>query len=454
MNLPHAHSLRARLLWFLLIAVVATALLQAGMAYRAALAEADELFDIQMRQMALSLSPGIPEGGQLALGEGPDDGDQFDFLVQVWTADGLSLFRSTAHAALPQRAVLGFSTIQARGTTYRLFSFDTGAQVIQVAQDEHVRRTMAAKLALRTVLPTLLLVPLLMALVWWVVNSSLAPVARVRQQVAARDVTELGELAEDRLPDEIRPLVQELNQLFRRVTQAFEAQKNFVADAAHELRTPLAALKLQVQTLRRAGDDTSRDIAITRLNAGIDRASRLIEQLLVLARQQSGAQVQLTAVDLGATVKLVLAELAAAAEARQIHINTQVSAPAWVSGQPDALQILVRNLVDNAIKYTPTAGHILVTVLTEDGRPRLIVQDSGPGITPADRSRVLDRFYRVVGSEVSGSGLGLAIVKTIADGHQAQVTLDQSEQLGGLRVTLQFPKAVLPLATSESVKPS
>jgi two-component system, OmpR family, sensor kinase len=438
-NLPYTHSLRARLLWFLLIAVVATALLQASMAYRAALAEADELFDIQMRQMALSLSPGIPQGGQLAPSEGQGDGDQFDFLVQVWTSDGLSLFRSTAHAALPQRAVLGFSTIQARGTTYRLFSFDTGAQVIQVAQDEHVRRTMAVKLALRTVLPTLLLVPLLMALVWWVVNSSLAPVARVRQQVAARDVAELGELAEDRLPDEIRPLVHELNLLFRRVTQAFEAQKNFVADAAHELRTPLAALKLQVQTLRRAGDDTSRDIAITRLNAGIDRASRLIEQLLVLARQQSGAQVQLTAVDLGASVKLVLAELALSAEARQIAIDTLVDEPTWVSGQAEALQILVRNLVDNAIKYTPTAGRILVTVLTEDGRPRLIVQDSGPGITPADRSRVLDRFYRVVGSEVSGSGLGLAIVKTIADGHQARVTLDQSEQLGGLRVTLEFP---------------
>lgn len=439
MNLPYAHSLRARLLWFLLVAVVATALLQAGMAYRAALAEADELFDIQMRQMALSLSPGIPQGGQLAPGASSGDGDQFDFLVQVWTSDGLSLFRSTAHAALPQRAVLGYSTIQARGTTYRLFSFDTGSQVIQVAQDEHVRQTMAAKLALRTVLPTLALVPLLMVLVWWVVSSSLAPVARVRQQVAARDVDDLGELAEDRLPDEIRPLVQELNLLFRRVTQAFEAQKNFVADAAHELRTPLAALKLQVQMLRRAADDTSRELAINRLNAGINRASRLIEQLLVLARQQSGAQAQATAVDLSATVQLVLAELAPLAEARQIHINTQARAPAWVSGQPEALQILVRNLIDNAIKYTPTAGRILVTVLTEDGTPRLIVEDSGPGITPEDRSRVLDRFYRVTGTEVGGSGLGLAIVKTIADGHRAQVTLDQSEQLGGLRVVVQFP---------------
>jgi two-component system OmpR family sensor kinase len=437
MRLPLPKSLRARLLWFLLLAVVATALLQAGMAYRAALAEADELFDIQMRQMALSLSPGIPEGGQLAPSGGPGDGDQFDFLVQVWTSDGLSLFRSTTHAALPQRAVLGYSSIQARGTTYRLYSFDTGSQVIQVAQDEHVRQTMAAKLALRTVLPTLVLVPLLMALVWWVVSSSLAPVARVRQQVAARDVDELGELAEDRLPDEIRPLVQELNLLFRRVSQAFDAQKNFVADAAHELRTPLAALKLQVQSLRRAADDASRDIAITRLNAGIDRASRLIEQLLVLARQQSAAQAHTSVVDLSDIVQQVLAEVAPLAEARALGIDTQLNAVA-MSGQPEALQILVRNLIDNAIKYTPPSGRIRVALQAQGGHVQLTVEDSGPGIGPEERSRVLDRFYRVAGSEVGGSGLGLAIVKTIADGHRAQVALDQSADLGGLRVTVQF----------------
>ena len=442
MKLPHAHSLRARLLWFLLVAVVATALLQAAVAYRAALAEADALFDIQMRQMALSLSPGMPEGGQLVPSDG--SGEQYDFLIQVWTSDGLSLFQSTTHATLPQRAVLGYSTIRARGTTYRLYSFDTGSQVIQVAQDEQVRRAMAAKLALRTVLPTLALVPLLMLLVWWVVSSSLVPVTRVRQQVAAREADELGELAEDQLPDEIRPLVHELNLLFGRVTQAFEAQKNFVADAAHELRTPLAALKLQVQMLRRAADERSREIAINRLNAGIDRASRLIEQLLVLARQQSGAQAQSTAVDLGTMVKTVLEEQAFPAQAKQISIDTQISTPVWVFGQADALQILVRNLVDNAIKYTPTAGRILVTVLTEGGTPRLKVHDSGPGIAPADRSRVLDRFYRVAGSDVGGSGLGLAIVKTIADAQQAQITLDTSEPLGGLCVTVAWPTPALP----------
>lgn len=445
MTLPNTHSLRARLLWFLLIAVVGTALLQASMAYRSALAEADELFDIQMRQMALSLSPGIPVGGQLAGNADRANEDHYDFVIQVWTVDGLSLFQSTARAALPQRAVMGFSTVKARGTTYRLFSFDTGSQVIQVAQDERVRQTMAAKLALRTVLPTLALVPLLMGLVWWVVSSSLVPVRRVQQQVAAREVDELGELAEETLPDEIRPLVHELNLLFRRVTQAFDAQKNFVADAAHELRTPLAALKLQVQALRRAGDEVSRDTAILRLNAGIDRATRLIEQLLVLARQQSGTHAQADAqpVDLIATTKAVVAEMAPLAESKQIEIGVAIHGndQARVTGQPDALRILMRNLMDNAIKYTPASGAIHVTVDSQGGATRVTVEDSGPGIAPADRSRVLDRFYRVAGSEVSGSGLGLAIVKTVADAHQASVTLDESEALGGLRLAVQFPDA-------------
>lgn len=443
MTWPEAHSLRARLLWFLLATVVLISLTQAATAYRAALAEADELFDLQMRQMALSLSPGLPAGGQEATGATGDDDELMDFVVQVWTADGLRLFRSTARAELPQRAVLGFSTIQARGTTYRLYSIDTGAQVIQVAQDERVRQAMAAKLALRTVLPTLAWVPMLMMLVWWVVSSSLAPVRRVQRQVAARQADELGALAEDHLPDEIRPLVHELNLLFGRVSQAFEAQKHFVADAAHELRTPLAALKLQVQTLRRASDDAGRELAISRLNAGIDRASRLIEQLLVLARQQAGGEAarQPVLVDLAGIVQAVASEMTSALDAKQLTLQSTDLAPCQVLGQSEALRILVRNLLDNAIKYTPAGGTVRVTLRALPGQVLLSVEDSGPGIVPEDRSRVLDRFYRVAGSEVGGSGLGLAIVKAIADVHHAQIRLEPSPSLGGLLLMVAFPAA-------------
>lgn len=440
MSLPLSHSLRGRLLWLLLVAIISLAGVQAVIAYRTALAEADVIFDYQMQQMALSLRPGLPVGGELGEPHGTKDEENFDFVIQVWTADGLRVFQSTARAELPQRAVLGFSTVQARGTTYRLFSVAAGAQVIQVAQDMAARREMAGTLALRTVSPMLVMVPLLMLVVWGVVSASLAPVSRVRQQVATRQADDLSELNEEDLPDEIHPLVHELNLLFHRVRQAFDAQNNFVADAAHELRSPLAALKLQVQGLRRAADDATRDVAINRLNAGIDRATRLVEQLLVLARQQSNSAVGAKAVpiDLTTLARLALADAAGSAAARQIDLGLVQGDPGIVMGHEAALRILMRNLLDNAIKYTPAGGTVNLAIRCHDGQTLLTVDDSGPGVAVEDRQRVLDRFYRVAGTEGSGSGLGLAIVKTIADLHHATLSIDRSESLGGLRATVTF----------------
>lgn len=440
MSLPLSHSLRARLLWLLLVAVIFTAGAQAVIAYRTALSEADVIFDYQMQQMATSLRPGLPVGGELGEPFASNDDENFDFLIQVWSADGVRVFQSTPRAELPQRAVLGFSNVQARGTTYRLFSVAAGTQVIQVAQDLAARREMAGALALRTVIPMLVMVPLLMLVVWWVVSASLAPVARVRQQVATRQADELSELNEADLPDEIRPLVHELNLLFHRVRQAFDAQKSFVADAAHELRSPLAALKLQVQGLHRATDDGGRHLAVNRLNAGIDRATRLVEQLLVLARQQSNSasNAKTAPVDLISLARRVLADVAAAALSRQLDLGLVQTDPSIVLGQEEALRILLRNLLDNALKYTPVGGTVNLAIRRNEGQAVLSVDDSGPGIAAKDRQRVLDRFYRVAGNEASGSGLGLAIVKTIADLHQATLSIDRSESLGGSCATVIF----------------
>lgn len=442
MSLPLSHSLRARLLWLLLIAIIFTAGAQAIIAYRTALAEADVLFDYQMQQMATSLRPGIPVGTEIVQHIPVDDEENFDFVIQVWTADGLRVFQSAARAELPQRAVLGFSTVQARGTTYRIFSLESGTQVIQVAQDTAARREMAGNLALRTVSPMVVMVPLLMLVVWWVVSASLAPVSRVRQQVASRQADDLSELNERNLPDEILPLVHELNLLFQRLSQAFDAQKNFVADAAHELRSPLAALKLQVHGLRRAADDATREIAINRLNAGIDRATRLVEQLLVLARQQANSAVgaKPVSIDLTALARLALADAAGPAALREIDLGLAQTDQCVVTGHEEALRILLRNLLDNAIKYTPVGGTVNLAIRNDEGKTLLTVEDSGPGIAPEDRQRVLDRFYRVAGTEGGGSGLGLAIVKTIADLHNATLTIDGSESLGGLRATVIFKK--------------
>lgn len=440
MSLQPPHSLRARLLWLLLAVIVATALVQAVVAYRTARAEADEIFDYHMQQTALSLRAGLPRQAAAGHddGEGHDDSD--DFVVQVWTMDGLRVFQS-ARTAIPRRETMGFSDVAARGTTYRVFTMQSGAQVIQVAQDMAARREMAGTLALRTAAPIAVMAPLSMLLVWWVISSSLAPVQRVRRQVAQRQADDLDEVSEAGLPDEVRPLVHELNLLFARVRQAFDAQKSFVADAAHELRSPLAALKLQVQGLQRAADDGTRELAVARLHAGIDRATRLVEQLLVLARHQASAAggQRPQPVALSELAKQAVADIAAAAQSRRIDIGVSRADEGAFPGYPDAARILVRNLLDNAVKYTPEGGTVDVEVQRSGDAWLLEVHDSGPGIDEVDRERVLDRFYRVAGSQATGSGLGLAIVKSIADLHGATLALDLSARLGGLCVSVRFP---------------
>ncbi len=440
MNIDLSHSLRARLLWFLFAAIILTAIAQAFIAYRAALAEANEIFDYQMQQMALSLRPGLPVSSELVDRFITNEDENFDFVVQVWTADGRRVFQSTELAELPQRSALGFSSVDARGTTYRLFSVASGTQLIQVAQDLAARRELAGALALRTAGPILVMVPLLMFLVWWVVSTSLAPVTRVQKQIAAREVDALTEVSEQGLPDEIRPLVQELNLLFHRMRQAFDAQKNFVADAAHELRSPLAALKLQVEGLRRAQSDAGREVAVNRLSSGIDRATRLVEQLLVLARHQASTATATgnTLVDLAQAARLAMADVATAAQTRQIDLGVVQLGECQLSGQEEALRILLRNFLDNAIKYTPIGGKVNLT-LRRDGEHIVVhVDDSGPGIPQDDCKRVLDRFYRVTGTEGGGSGLGLAIVKAIADFHGAEISMGRSTSLGGLCATATF----------------
>lgn len=435
-------SLRARLLWFLLAAIVLAAGTQAFVAYRTVLKEADQIFDYHMQQMAFSLRAGLPPSAAVGgLGSGEEN---FEFVVQIWTADGVRIFESAARAALPQRAVLGFSNVQARGTTYRVFSIQSAGLVIQVAQDMAARRTMAGTLALRTVGPIALAAPLLMLVVWWVVSRSLAPVARVRGQVASRQADDLSPVSESGLPEEVRPLVHELNLLFDRVRRAFEAQKHFVADAAHELRSPLAALKLQVQSLQRAPDDATRELATARLAAGIDRATRLVEQMLALARHEASAAAGAGAepVNLREIARLAISDAIAAAQARGIDIGMARADAAEVRGQAEALRTLLRNLLDNAVKYTPECGRVDVGIAASAEGTELSVEDSGPGLPAEERARVLDRFYRSGEPQAPGSGLGLAIVKSIADLHGATLAIDRSAGLGGLRVSVRFPRTV------------
>lgn len=438
-------SLRQRLMMFLLAAVSLAAFLQAYSAYRTALAEADQLFDYQMQQMAFSLRGSVagPGSGTISLPLGEQQ--SFDFHVQVWSLDGASMFRSPGPWLLPQRAVLGFSDVSDRGRTFRVFSVQTPLQVIQVAQDLSVRQRMASQLAWRTAMPTLLMLPLLGLVVWGVISRSLDPVERVRAQLADRSPGDLAPVPAGDLPSELRPMVQEFNALLGRVRRAFEDQQHFVADAAHELRTPLAALKLQLQALQQGGmNGTAGEPGFRRLEQGIERASHLIEQLLSLARQEgAAAQRALEPVALDTLCREAVADASELGGLRGVDVGLQDCDAAWVMGQPEGLRVMLRNLLDNAIKYSPEGGQVDLSLHATpgEGQVLLLVEDSGPGIPAGERQRVFDRFYRSSASaaQAPGSGLGLAIVKAIAERHGAQLRLSQSSRLGGLQVELRLP---------------
>ncbi|MBX3652911.1 MAG: sensor histidine kinase N-terminal domain-containing protein [Ramlibacter sp.] len=444
---PGHHSLRQRLLLLLLATIALFATAQGIGAYRGALQQADAMFDYHLQQMAHSMRSGYLR----QLPPGVDNDDDLEFLVQIWGADGVRLFRSP-RSLLPQSAVLGFSDLTVQGNAYRVYTLQTPLQTVQIAQDVSARDARARALAVRAVLPVALMAPLLMLVVGWVVSRSLAPVDRARRQVAARAADDLSPLAEGGLPDEVRPLVQELNGLFARVRDAFEAQQNFVADAAHELRSPLAALKLQAQALRHPAsglppDPVAQEAAVARLNQGIDRAIRMVEQLLALARAEGTEPPGASGpVDLQQVVRLAVGDALPLAQAAGIDLGMgpqALTGAAAVQGDSEALRMLLRNLIDNAIKYTPAPGQIDIDLRQDGGATLLTVEDSGPGIAPTDRDRVFDRFYRAADAAslgtAGGSGLGLAIVRAIAQRHGASLRLDSSRRLGGLLVEVRFP---------------
>ena len=436
-----APSLGARLTGALLLAVLAFAALQAAVTYRTARAETEALFDAQMQRIALSLSGSLGAGALSDDAPAADTPAAREMIIQIWRADGVMLYRSPQGRLLPPQTVIGFSDTVAGGEPYRIYALRTATQVVQVAQQTEARGRMAGQLALRAVLPVALLAPVLMLIVWWVVGRAIGPIERVRRQVAARRPDDLAPLPTAGLPAEVRPLVGEMNGLLTRLSAAWDALTHFTADAAHELRSPLAALRLQAQSLQRAPDDATRAIASERLLAGIDRATRLVEQLLALARQEgAGEGAELVSLDLTALARNALAD--AEPEAARHAIALTLDAPtAHVVLRADeaALAVLLRNLLGNALRHTPPGGQVRVGVREEASVIDLTVEDSGPGIAPDERARVLDRFYRVPGTPGHGSGLGLAIVRAIAERHGAALTLDASPTLGGLRVMLRWP---------------
>ena len=430
------NSIRRKLLITLIGAMTAVMLLGAVATYTAARQEANDLFDYHLEQIALALRDQTFQGSTEALvGE-----KNFDFVIRVWDRQGLSIYSSRPHRVLPDIARLGYATEKTSEGAWRVFALQHLGQTITVAQPLQVRSQLAAASALRTLIPFAILLPLFALLIWWVVIRELRPLDVLARSVAARTPESLHPFIESDVPEEVRPLVHSLNDLLARLEAALLAQRGFIADAAHELRTPLTALQLQTHLVERATSEAQRRDALGDLKQGLARSIHTVHQLLTLARQEPGAAEQpLMMLSLTELVRQEVADHATLAAAKNIDLGvTATDAAACVIGDGDALGTLLANLLGNAVRFTPAGGRIDVCCGVAAGRPYLEVVDSGPGIPPAERERVFDRFYRYGGEDSPGSGLGLAIVKTIAARHGATIRLDDAPA-GGLQVRIDFP---------------
>ena len=433
-------SIRTRLSLLLLLAAVLAALAIGAITYRHTLKENEDLFDYQLRQIALSLrDQGVVPVPRL----GPDD-EPLDVVVQIWKTDGTVLYLSQPDNPIFARVVLGFTDVDAGNRRWRVYGMAARDRVIQVAQPLELRRDLAAAAALRSLTPLLAFAPLMAFLIWWLVGSSLSPLRRLAREVEQRDAYSLTAFPDNHLPSEIAPVVKALNALLERLRHAFASQRAFVADAAHELRSPMTALKLQLQLLARAPDAAAKEQALTRLHEGVDRAAHLIEQLLTAAQTDpNDREAKRQELDLAELMRQAVAESFVLAQARRIEIAQDAPEHVMLQADPAGLRILARNLLDNAIRYTPEGGTVHVTVAHDGDRVVLTIEDSGPGIPEQDRLRVFDRFYRRNAEDQRGSGLGLAIVKNIVEQHHAEITLGAS-RAGGLKVEVVFRRSAAP----------
>jgi two-component system, OmpR family, sensor kinase len=430
-------SLRRTLVVSILMAVVAVVLAGTVAVHRELGEELGELYDAELAREAGGALR-APAGLEPDFAKAHDDPGQ-DIVVTVWRDDGSAPLvlagdpasRSGIALRRPQRE--GYTTELLGDRHWRIYSVMGDRAWVSAAQPLAVRDQATSKIERRLRLLLVAMVTLIAALVWYLVGRGLFPLRRFADEVAQRSPGALQPVSTAGLPAEIAPVAAALNALLGRLERALAAQQTFVADAAHELLTPLAAVQVHLQMLERAHTEKRRDAAREDLRHGLNRCIRLARQLLTLARQSPEApHPPFQVVDLVAVAADVVSEAQAAALERQTDVGVAAGAPARTRGDADSLRLLVRNLIDNAIKYTPPGGRVDLVTGTEEGVAWLTVSDNGPGIPESDRERVFDRFFRRSGSEVDGSGLGLAIVREIAGRHGATVKLTSPGKLGGL----------------------
>ena len=439
-------SLQARLLALVLALVALVWLSTAVLTWTDVHDELDELLDAHLAQAA---------GLLVAQAHDADEDDEVDLptlhryaprmAFQVWSGEELWL-RSAQAPQQPMggpRFEPGFSDQDFDGAHWRVFSTEGAVEGVRVYVGElHRTREDILWALVRSMLwPVALALPVLTAGSWWAVRRGLAPLRDMGAAIAARDPRASQPLAltQRSLPSEIAPMLLALNRLFERIAQLMDAERRFTADAAHELRTPIAAIRAQAQVALAAREEPPRRRALEAVLQGCERATRLVEQLLTLSRLEAEGAPSLQPVMLDELTREVLADLAPAALDRGQELELEAEPHCRVLAEPTLAAVLVRNLVDNAIRYSPPGARVRVRVAHAPGEGVVLgVEDSGPGLDEAQRARLGERFFRVLGSGASGSGLGWSIVRRIAAAHGARVQVQRSAELGGLEVRVEW----------------
>lgn len=436
-------SVRNRLLLILLGGVALVWLAAAAITAWETRSEMQELLDAHLAQSAALLAAQVGDEIDEVELEHVETLHKYarNVAFQIWE-DGNKLLLHSPDAPMQRLSAAqeGFSDAMVEGRNWRVFSHwdDKRKYLVQVAEATDARDHLASEVLEKLVQPLLVALPLLGFLVWFGVGGALKPINRIGAALARRDPHYLAPL-EGEVPKEVAPMVERLNELLVRVAATLENERRFTSDAAHELRTPLAALKTQLQVAQGAGDGGEREQAIAKAIAAGDRATRLVEQLLTLARLEHDAWKNLAeAIDLHRLAAQALAESAQAAAGKKIQLSLEGETGLTVTGHAGLLAIMLRNLIDNALRHTPAETEVTVGVHRAAGQIMLEVQDQGPGIAPEERESALRRFHRLEGAQAGGSGLGLSIVARIAELHGARLELHEGAEGRGLKARIVF----------------
>ena len=402
---------RTALLWMTgLLTVVG--LVTILIAYAYVRSNADEFLDGQLRQIALNVGTGISTpNAPPAADRDPED----QYAITIWDQRGDVLYQSLPGIDIPRQTRSGYLDVKADGELWHVYTISDGGRAVQVAQRETVRAEIIESAAMGAAAPILIVIPLSWLVVGWAMNRTLARLDELAIEIAERSALATEPIPLEGVPSEVTPLVASMNGLIERLRSAVKAQRRFLADAAHELRTPLAAMQIQVDNL--TVGSALPDERVASLAAGVKRASALVNQLLRLARLDELGPTDGQTVDIGALLLDCVADVAPIADRKGVDIGAHIQAPATGCAVETDIRTLFSVLIDNAVRYTPAGGSVDVNLHHQGGRLVIEIVDTGPGLPKGQENRVFDRFFRGSPHDLEGTGLGLAIARRIAERH-------------------------------------